>query len=236
MSDDVIEMLRAARIPWAFGMYADGERVMAIGDDGQAWTTGDPSSGYTMRKMPADAVPDLEDRATFLLACDEAERRGVSDDLLRSLRSWQAWAAFDRGPRALNAALARAFRDSAPTKRIARLTNPTIDQVLHQIHEHMHQTRLEGRPSRQLCEYRVLMSDAGFLRWRAQVRNHIPSTEGLPVPIVAGGVPDRVWSVCEPRLRYCDCGKGRARKDNSPMPSVACFQCVDGLDNRTSHV
>jgi hypothetical protein len=93
-------------------------------------------------------------------------------------------------------------------------TEPTIGQVLHYVREHMHQTRLEGRQSRPLFEYRVLMSADGFLRWKEQVRNQSwpPSADGLPGPIVVTEIPDGSWRVCGPRSRYCDCNRGKTRK------------------------
>ncbi len=119
MSDDVIEMLRAARVPHA---------------DGMSWTRGTggllakaarprQSPDEVARAVAVGWVPDLEDRATFLLACDEADRRGVLDvglDVsgdrrlsIGACRAVMVWANDPLRPQVI-AALARTLADSAP--------------------------------------------------------------------------------------------------------------------------
>ena len=69
MSPAAIEALRAARVPWVAGMVAR---------DGDWWTRlalwPDPAAAPAL-DAEVRPVPDLADRATFLLALDELARR-----------------------------------------------------------------------------------------------------------------------------------------------------------------
>ena len=128
MIADVIEMMRAARVEPERGMvYTDGKTSWRL----LAWSGGwealpldaSDASGWCDIGKPWtwSLVPDLTDRATFLLCCDEAERRGVTFldagdgssgmwglPRARNITQWDA----PLRP-ALIAALARALRDSA---------------------------------------------------------------------------------------------------------------------------
>ncbi len=124
-----IEDMAAARVLLAEPMVTtSGDRITAADEDGvRRWTD---AKGYAYeydvvgkdvaRDIFSEQVPDLEDRATFLLACDEAERRGVTFldgggaamwglTRARNLNEWEA----PLRP-VLIAALARALRDTAP--------------------------------------------------------------------------------------------------------------------------
>lgn len=79
---------------WRFvpGMATlDGLRVVAVGDEGTAWTLdvmADP--GFTMGRVPADALPDLADPATIGCVLALVRERYPDAYAAREGRSWWA--------------------------------------------------------------------------------------------------------------------------------------------------
>jgi hypothetical protein len=129
-SPEWVEDMRAARVPLVDGMVPADPHT---GKPGTAWADGTPGVIVTRRineddgrliREAAGYVPWIEDRATFLLCLDEAERRGVEslrdpDGQHVASIDGSAWGAYMWSPggefRALLIrALARALRETAP--------------------------------------------------------------------------------------------------------------------------
>jgi hypothetical protein len=137
-SPEWVEDMRAARVPWVAGMRSasvpvygcrlivetSAGRIVRWADEIGDYSEGDGWSADEIAEEWADAVPDLEHRATFLLCLDEAERRGIRELFdedgayfasidagdARALYMW----ADDLARPLLLAALARALRETAP--------------------------------------------------------------------------------------------------------------------------
>lgn len=135
---DVIADLRAAKIPWVAGMLV---RWAPEAGGGEARLLDDAHIREIADALAEDgSLPDPHDRATFLLLCDEAERRGVRGTfydgepdrlgrraLLAENIDQLRWAVgwVHPGLRARSiAALARALRETAPGEREQRAALP----------------------------------------------------------------------------------------------------------------
>jgi hypothetical protein len=111
LPDSVVADLIAAEIPWAAGMLdAAGDRVEVDGE-GNAFTYGSWGD-----REDVVGPPNAADRATFLLLCDLAEARGVTEldfgdgtIALGDARRLDWWRTFADD---LIAALARALREA----------------------------------------------------------------------------------------------------------------------------
>jgi hypothetical protein len=137
-SPEWVEDMRAARVPWVAGMRSasvpvygcrlivetSAGRIVRWVDEIGDYSEGDGWSADEIAEEWADAVPDLEHRATFLLCLDEAERRGVEslrdpDGQHVASIDGSAWGAYMWSPggefrERLIRALARALRETAP--------------------------------------------------------------------------------------------------------------------------
>jgi hypothetical protein len=124
LPESVIEDLRVAGVAPVPGMLLtspgryihEGTRVVsdpgeAVHFDGDDWYGS--AIGGKVNEYVAGLVPDPRDRGTFLLLCDEAERRRGLPKWGGGFRSARLWDDAVTRPR-LIAALARALRESAP--------------------------------------------------------------------------------------------------------------------------
>lgn len=84
MTPEVIELMRKAKVPWVEGMRLvrpgrlDQATRHRVGDEGYAFVdkrTATWSLPDGRPTVPPGSIPDLADRATFLLCVDELERR-----------------------------------------------------------------------------------------------------------------------------------------------------------------
>lgn len=120
-----VEDMRAAKVLLVDGMVvADphtGAPLKLAHDDMMIHRRVNEDDGRLVREF-AGYVPWIEDRATFLLCLDEAERRNVdrfwfADNryyMLHEARTWEVWTAEERWRPLLLCALARALREGAP--------------------------------------------------------------------------------------------------------------------------